>query len=126
MELCDAVLTIEVLWNATQRDVDLLKNELFPKKAMHRVNLQGLRARHRNRLSEIQIKFYIPELNTYPMYLFITPYVWVRHLPTVLVKTYDIIYFSDRYKLRREFYCVTYFVYFFRNDLVDLKRLVEV
>ena len=46
----DAVLTFEILGDASQRDVDSLKDVLLPKKAVYQTKLQKLWAHHPNRL----------------------------------------------------------------------------
>ena len=46
----DAVLTFEILGDASQRDVDSLKDVLFPKKPVYQTKLQKLWAHHPNRL----------------------------------------------------------------------------
>ena len=48
----DAGLTFEVFGNTTQRDVDALKDELFPRKAVLQAQLQDLWVRHPNRQGE--------------------------------------------------------------------------
>ena len=46
----DAVLTFEILGDASQRDVDSLKDVLLPKKPVYQTKLQKLWAYHPNRL----------------------------------------------------------------------------
>ena len=55
----ESELSFEDLGNATQRDVDELKAELFPDSAVKRAKLQSIWARHPTRLGEKRRYLYV-------------------------------------------------------------------